>query len=103
MNCGSAAVLAEYISRLKPVRLLRSVGRTINRTPAQVDYDNRSSSSNAHLEKPPHERSMPIFVLLATLAVALLYIGLLSWYLPIDGFWSGDQGAKLVQVQTLLR
>jgi hypothetical protein len=50
-----------------------------------------------------YERSMPIFVLLAALAVALLYIGLLGWYLPIDGFWAGDQGAKLVLVQALLR
>src|SRR5262249_22290336 len=50
-----------------------------------------------------YERSMPIFVLLAALVVGLLYIGLLSWYLPIDGFWAGDQGVKLVQVQTLLR
>jgi hypothetical protein len=67
------------------------------------DYDNRLSPSVADLEKSALQRSMPIFALLATLAVALLYIGLLGWYLPIDGFWSGDQGAKLVQVQSLLR
>jgi hypothetical protein len=96
-------VLAEYISRLKPVLLLRSVGGTVNRTPAQADDGNRSSSSNAHLEKSPHEHSIAISVLLATFVVALLYIGLLSWYLPINGFWAGDQGAKLIQVQTLLR
>lgn len=46
---------------------------------------------------------MLLVVLLATLAVAAVYLALLNWYVPVDGFWSGDQGAKLVQLQTLLR
>jgi hypothetical protein len=75
----------------------------INRNSAQADYEKRLSPSDAHLEKPASERSMLIIVLLATLVVATLYIALLRWYMPIDSFWSGDQGAKLVLVQTLLR
>lgn len=40
---------------------------------------------------------------LALIAVGLLYVGLLSLALPLNGLWSGDQGAKLVQVISLLR
>jgi hypothetical protein len=40
---------------------------------------------------------------LALIAVAALYILLLGTLLPLNSFWSGDQGAKLVQVLSLLR
>jgi len=39
---------------------------------------------------------------LAALFVGAVYIGLLAW-LPRDSLWSGDQGAKLVQVVSLIR
>lgn len=41
-------------------------------------------------------------VALAVLLVGAIYVGLLS-LLPRDSLWSGDQGAKLVQVVSLLR
>lgn len=42
-------------------------------------------------------------VLAAALAVGLVYIALLAWAVPLNGLWSGDQGAKLVQVVSLIR
>lgn len=39
---------------------------------------------------------------LAVFAVGAIYLALLAW-LPRDSLWSGDQGAKLVQVISLIR
>ncbi|NTW02341.1 MAG: hypothetical protein HGA19_13855 [Oscillochloris sp.] len=41
--------------------------------------------------------------LAATLAVGLLYVVLLIWVVPVNGLWSGDQGAKIVQVISLIQ
>jgi hypothetical protein len=41
---------------------------------------------------------------LATAAVVVAaYCAILAWQVPIDGIWGGDQGAKIVVVQSLLR
>ncbi|MEI8307464.1 MAG: hypothetical protein WCF99_10410 [Chloroflexales bacterium] len=42
-------------------------------------------------------------VIAATLAVGLLYVALLAWAVPVNGLWSGDQGAKFVQVVSLIQ
>lgn len=40
----------------------------------------------------------------AVLLVGAIYVALLATYLaPLDGFWSGDQGVKIIQVESLLQ
>jgi hypothetical protein len=49
------------------------------------------------------DRPLLAAVAAVVVAVAALYIGLLATYLrPLNGFWSSDQGVKLIQTQNLL-
>jgi hypothetical protein len=62
-------------------------------------------SSTGKGEALPTRSERPLLAATATVIglVAVLYIGLLATYLqPLNGFWSSDQGVKLIQTQNLL-
>ncbi len=55
------------------------------------------------MARQPHQSETQRPLLIAIVVILALYIGLLSFVLqPLNGFWAGDQGVKLIQIQSLL-
>src|ERR1051325_8379960 len=65
-------------------------------------YHIRLISTTPSTNRPPWIHASYHSVLAATLVVGLIYAGLLAWFIPLNGLWAGDQGVKLVQIESLL-